>query len=319
MTQPHGKNASMNDGKKNRSEDGAPPPKPELGVISDKAFTTPHAAAGIASAFGGNLLQPWAPVVWIALALFGAAIVIALFLILWVKKPKKGLLGFGVMGFLISGFLIAAQFAPQPEENRELTREVGALAANVPGLIGLQNAVLPISERDKALNAFRRAILQGDEDARGLAARTAIDESEDASARGALIAIALRSETAAVRQAGLVNALSDRKDVWLALTLASEPEAPGLRAVLQGSRFRMHSIDKNSGGVRASLECSGGASRQAAGLVASGRLSLTASCRPQSGRGWASVQIDLAPDATLKFSGTAIVDADKLNVSAPLL
>jgi hypothetical protein len=308
----------MNAIQRRRSDGAGNQAAPPSGVISEKAITTPFSAAGIAGAVGGNIFQPLAPVVWIGLAVFAATILGAL-LLKRKKRPMPGLLGFGVMGFLISGFLLAAQFAPQPEEKRELTREVGAVAANVPGLIGLQNAVLSITERDKALNTFRRAIIEGDEDGRGLSARTAIDESEDASARGALIAIALRSETAAVRQAGLVNALADRKDVSFALTLASEPEAPGLRAVLQCSRFQVHSIDKNSGGVRASLECSGGASRQAAGLVASGRLSLTASCRPQSGRGWASVQIDLAPDATLKFSGAATVDAERVEISAPLL
>ena len=308
----------MNDGQKRRSGDNGKQVAPAPGIISEKAFTTPFTAAGIAGSVGGNFLQPLAPIVWLALAVFGAAILGA-FILQQKKRPVPGLLGFGVMGFLISGFLLAAQFAPQPAEKRDLTREVGAVAANVPGLIELQNAVLPISPRDKALNAFRRAILQGDEDARGLAARTAIEESEDASARGALIGIALRSDTAAVRQAGLVNALADRKDGWFAITLGGEPEAPGLRAVLQGSRFQLRSVDKDSGVVRATLECSGGARRSAEGLVASGRLSLTASCRPQSGRGWASVQIDLAPDATLKLSGTATVDAEKLNVTAPLL
>jgi hypothetical protein len=219
----------------------------------------------------------------------------------------------------VSAFLLAGPYLPQSTEQRALTKEVGFVAANVPGLVNVQNAVLPISPRDKALNAFRRAIMQGDEDARGLAARTAIDETEDTSARGALIAIALRSGTDAVRQAGLVNALADRTDGWFALTIAGEPQAPGARAVLQGGRFQVRTIDKDSGVVRALLECSGGARRPAEGLVASGRLSLTASCRPQSGRGWASVQIDLAPDATLKFSGSAAVDAERVEVSAPLL
>jgi hypothetical protein len=285
---------------------------------SDKAFTVPHTAASIAATLGGNVFQPLLPIAWLSVPAFAGVLGFAI----WRKragKPIAGLLGFAVMGFLISAFLLAGQFLPKTAEQRQLAAEVGAVAANVPGLVAMQNAVLPISEREKQTNSFRRAIITGDEDDRGLAARTRLDQASEAPVRNALQAIALKSDAAPVRQAGLAQALFDRSQAWLPVTIVGEPEAPQLRAIVQGAQFQLNKVNLDSGVVDGVMQCADGARRTADGMIASGRLTLSASCYSRELGGWRIVQIDVAPNDALRLVGTAKIEAETAEISLPLI
>lgn len=291
------------------------------GGPSDKAFTVPHTAASIAASLTGNVFQPWLPIVWVSVVIFGGVLGFAF----WRQragKPIVGLLGFAIMGLLISVFLLASQFAPKSAEGRQLTKEVGVVAATVPGLVAVQNAVLPISEREKEMNAFRLAITRGEEEDRGLAARTALDASAEGPVRNALQGIALRSDAASVRQAGLAQALADRKGSWFAISLDSESDAPIVLPVMRGAQFQLSAVAVDTGAVAGAFQCGeDGSRRPIEGVVASGRLTLTVSCysRAGAGAGWRVVQLDLAPDAKLRLVGAAKIGAEGAAVSAPLL
>lgn len=292
-------------------------------IVSKETFTFPHTAASIAgtvAAGAGNLLQPMLPMVWISVVVFAG---------LWggcrfLKRKKnasdlKGLSSFAAMGTMISVFLLAAQFLPGSADSRNLAREVGVVAAMVPGAVSAQNAVLPISEKEKDMNAFRLAIARGDEADRGLAARTLISEQSEAPVKNALLDLALRSDVATVRQAGLAQALHDRAGALLPLDVESDTEAATALPLLRGAQFMLRTVDIDNGVVRGEFQCTGDARRLLDGVIASGRLSFTATCYSRDARGWRTIRVELQPDASLRLAGEAKADAETIAVSAPLL
>lgn len=292
-------------------------------IVSKETFTFPHAAASISgtvAAGAGNLLQPMLPIVWISVFAFAG---IWGFCLLAKRKKKardiKGLSSFAAMGTMISAFLLAAQYIPGSADNRNLTQEVGVVAATIPGVVSVQNAVLPISKKDKDMNAFRLAIARGDDADRGLAARTLIEEQAEPPVKNALVDLALRSDVATVRQAGLVKALHDRAGAFLPLDVESGENAAVALPLLRGAQFMLQSVDTGNGVVRGTFECTGDGRRVLDGMIASGRLSFTATCYSRDAGGWRTVRVALQPDASNRLVGEAKMDAETVAVSAPLL
>jgi hypothetical protein len=290
-------------------------------VVSERTITLPHTAysiAGTLAATFGNVLQPLFPVVWVSVIAFGAILGGVFFLKRAGKPVMKGLVGFSMMGLLVSVFLLAVQYAPGSANSRALAQEAGAVAATVPGLLAVQNAVLPIDEMQKDSNRFRLAIGRGAEEDRGAAARAMIDATEDENVRTALVSIALKSDVQSVRQAGLVRALSQRAGAHLPLNLANAESAPAIAAILQGSQLSIGAIDVNTGVATGYMACTAG-SRPLNAVAAAGSLTLSGSCYDRGARAWRTYRITLQPDASLGLSGEATIETEKASVSIPLL
>lgn len=292
-------------------------------VVSKETFTFPHTAfsiSGTVAAAAGNLMQPMLPMVWISV--LGFAGVWAGALLMRRRSDAaylKGISSFAAMGALISVFLLAAQFIPRSSESRELVEEVGVIAASVPGAVSVQNAVLPLSKEEKQTNSFRSAIARGDEVDRGLAARSLIEAQEEPSMATALVDIALRSDVASVRQAGLAKALRDRLGAFLPLKVEGGADAPTALALLGGAQFALRSVDADTGVVRGVFQCAGDAGRALDGVIASGGLAFTTKCFSRAERRWVTIRVELQPKTGSGMAGEAMADAETLAVSAPLL
>jgi len=290
-------------------------------VVSERTITVPHTAysiAGTLTATFGNVLQPIFPVVWISVVAFGAALAAVLLLKRAGRPVMKGIAGFAVMGFLVSAFLLAVQYAPRSDNSRKLAQQAGAVAATVPGLIDVQNAVLPIDDAQKETTRFRLAIARGEEEDRGVAARAMLDAAEDPNMRAALTSIAFKSDVKAVKQAGLSRALSERIGALLPINIDDAKEAPTIAALFQGAQFALTRFDANTGVAVGALTCATG--RWAAnGVLAGGSLTLTGQCYDKTARAYRTYRIIVEPDASLGLKGEATIDAETARISIPLL
>jgi hypothetical protein len=305
----------------NPSGDDKRAPASAEAVVSERTITVPHSAysiAGTLTAAFGNVLQPLLPIVWLSVVGFGGLLGACFFLKRAGKPVMKGLFGFAIMGTLVSLFLLGAQFAQGSENSRKLAQETGVVAATVPGLVAVQNAVLPISATEKQTNSFRRAIEQGDEDDRGAAARAGIDEAGDVNTRTALLGIALKSGAQSVRQAGLARAVADRAGAPLPIRMLEQPAPNAAAAILQGAQFALTIFDADTGAGSGWISC-GGRNYAVNAVAAGGAITMTGRCYDYGTGKWRQFQINVSPDKSLQLAGEAQIGDERVKIEIPLL